>query len=191
MYRYNFVLWNCQWIAKENLSHGTQSKERKLLSTDLVNNRFLNYEQGGVVGDLWRHSKWRTSYILRNLFKDANKESKHFSSALKDENFMIKYIFWYKIFLIKKTNKQRDRQTKQETWDVSITQPGAYLCMFVRPNGVHILFYNDTRMIPVYSGTFGYIQMNPWSIHLCLLFKKNDKWEYFICNVFLTPTPLT
>ena len=115
MYRYNFVLWNCQWIAKENLSHGTQSKERKLLSTDLVNNRFLNYEQGGVVGDLWRHSKWRTSYILRNLFKDANKESKHFSSALKDENFMIKYIFWYKIFLIKKkqTNKETDRQNKR------------------------------------------------------------------------------
>lgn len=87
----------------------------------------------------------------------------------------------------KKKNQQRGRQTKQETWDVSVTQPGAYLCMFVRPNGVHILFYNDRRMIPMYSGTFGYIQKNPWSIRLCLLFKKNDKWEYFICNEFLTP----
>ena len=86
-----------------------------------------------------------------------------------------------------KKNQQRGRQTKQETWDVSVTQPGAYLCMFVRPNGVHILFYNDRRMIPMYSGTFGYIQKNPWSIRLCLLFKKNDKWEYFICNEFLTP----
>ena len=133
MYRYNFVLWNCQWIAKENLSHGTQSKERKLLSTDLVNNRFLNYEQGGVVGDLWRHSKWRTSYILRNLFKDANKESKHFSSALKDENFMIKYIFWYKIFLIKK-NKQTKRQT-DKTRDVGCINHTAWcIPLHVRPS---------------------------------------------------------
>ena len=44
-------------------------------------------------------------------------------------------------------------------------------------------------MIPMYSGTFGYIQMNPWSIHLCLLFKKNDKWKYFIRNEFLAPPP--
>ena len=45
-------------------------------------------------------------------------------------------------------------------------------------------------MIPMYSGTFGYIQMNPWSIHLCLLFKKNDKWKYFIRNEFLLPPPV-
>ena len=89
----------------------------------------------------------------------------------------------------KKTNKETDRQNKRRGMYQSHTQPGAYLCMFVRPNGVHILFYNDRRMIPKYSGTFGCIQMNPWNIHLCLLFKKNDKWEYFICNAFLTPPP--